>query len=115
MSDFNRVIIEGRLTRPPEMRTIPGTDTKVCDLHIACNREIKIEEKWEQFPVYIKVTQWNKNAERAMEKFSTGDRIIVEGELVDDNFEKGDSKTSGRLKVDHARVKMLAKAQPKTN
>ena len=35
--DINRVVITGRLTKDPELRSLSGSDTSVCSLRIAGN------------------------------------------------------------------------------
>lgn len=115
MSDVNRVFIEGRLVKLPELRKTPQ-GVAVCDVIIASNQEHKKEDgTFDKKTVYVKVTQWNNAATWASEKLSTGDLILVEGRLVDDNFEKSDDglKTSGRMKIDNANIKLLRKAEPK--
>ena len=35
--DINRVVLTGRLTKDPELRSMPGSDSSVCSLRIASN------------------------------------------------------------------------------
>jgi single stranded DNA-binding protein len=112
MSDLNRTFIEGRLTRDPEIREIPGKQTKVCDIHIASNRYTPNEgadgeeRQYLQHPTYVKVTLWGTQAEKWGTELQTGDKVSVEGRLADDNYlirgeDEGESvRTRGRLKVD---------------
>jgi len=109
-SDLNRWCGIGRLTRNPELRETPS-GTAVCDLPIACNRYGK---DGQQFTTFVRVTTWNKHAEYLGDPekgVHTGDRVYVEGELVNDDYEqtKGDPETTtrGRMKVDHARVRVM--------
>ncbi len=41
MASFNRVILMGNLTRDPELRNLPNSDTQVCDFALAVNRQWK--------------------------------------------------------------------------
>ena len=111
MSDVNVVIISGRLTRDPQTRTTPSGVT-VCDLGIASNR---YSSNKEQFTTFVRVTLWKKQAEWAGEFLHVGDTIQVQGQLFDDNFEKDGQKTSGRLKIDNARVNLLRRKQVEDN
>ena len=102
MSHINTVILQGRLTRKPELRTTPS-GVSVLDVSLASNRQVPqkgTDGKFTEFTTYAKVTLWNKMAERYAERLQTGDMLIVQGQLVDDNFEKDGVRTSGRLKVD---------------
>lgn len=114
-SDVNRVTWTGRLTRNPELRRTPS-GVAVCDIWIANNR---YSSEGKQFTAYSRATCWNKQAEflGGDKGGKTGDLVFVEGVLVDDNFEteKGnpESMTKGRLKIDNANVKILARKQVK--
>lgn len=104
--DFNNVQISGRLTRPPEIRETPS-GLAVCDLTLASNQYIK----GEQISVYPKVTIWNKQA-KYYASLHTGDHLLVQGQLVDDNLIIKDKegiprRTSGRLKIDRAKIFIL--------
>lgn len=113
--DTNIVIIEGRLARMPELRETKNK-IPVCDLIVAVNRSrLKKDSTREKYTTYIKVTQWSQSAQWANEVLVTGDRILVEGELVDDNFELEAGTTSGRLKIDNAKVKLIQKVQVKSS
>lgn len=105
MSDVNVICLSGRLTRNPELRRTPS-GVAVCDLGIASNRYSKDKR---QFTTYTRITVWDKQAEWAGENLQTGDAIFVQGQLVDDNFEKDGVQTSGRLKIDNARVNLMRK------
>lgn len=113
-SDVNRVTLTGRLAREPELRMTPNGDA-VCDLFLANNKQTKSGQK----SVFPKVTVWHKTAENLAKILEVGDFLLVEGELADDNFivstESGDEfRTSGRLKIDRANVKILRKKLYKT-
>lgn len=81
MSDFNRVILMGRLTAKPELRFTPG-GTGVATLRVACSNKFKNkagEEKEET--CFIDVTVWDKQAETCAEYLVKGQRVLVEGRL----------------------------------
>ena len=105
MSDVNHVTLSGRLTRGVELRKT-GSGTAVADVSIANNRYSKAKQ---QFTVFPKVTLWDKQAEWASANLSVGDNVFITGQLVDDNFERDGVKTSGRMKIDNARIQLLRK------
>lgn len=107
MSDVNHVIFSGRLTRNPELRKTPS-GVSVTDLAVASNRFARDKR---QFTTYLRCTLWDKQAEWACEHLGTGDTVFIQGQLVDDNFEKDGNQTSGRLKLDNARVQLIRKKQ----
>lgn len=112
--DFNNVVLSGRLTREPEMRATPDGHS-VTDFYLACNRYLneKLEDgKFKQLTTFIKCTAWNKRADQLSEVLHKGDEVLVQGQLVDDNFEVDGEKTSGRLKLDNLSiVKILRRAE----
>ena len=109
MSDVNTVIYSGRLAKNPELRRT-ASGVSVTDLVVASNRYSKDRR---QFTTFARCTLWDKQAEWAAESLGVGDTVFVEGQLVDDNFESETGKTSGRLKIDNLRCKLISKATPK--
>ncbi len=116
MSMVNVTLIQGRLTRKPELRTT-GSGVEVADFNIANNqyRKRKNAEGFDETTVFVKVTVWNQAAKRYAEKLDKGDMVLVEGQLFDDNFEKEGQKTSGRIKIDNVtNITLLSKAKGNT-
>lgn len=87
MSNFNKVILMGRLTRDPEMR-YTNSNMAVCKVGLAVNRKTKGQDgQWKEEPVFVDVTLFDKRAE-AFEKFhKKGDAAFFEGELRLDQWE----------------------------
>lgn len=80
--DLNKVMIIGRLTRDPELRTTPG-GANVCTLGIATNyvyNNQQTGQKVEQVE-YHNVVLWRKLAEIAAQYLKKGQRVYVEGRL----------------------------------
>jgi single-strand DNA-binding protein len=108
MSDVNIVVLQGRLTHTPELRRT-GSNVSVVDIQLATNRFIPVkgqEGEYKKDTVYTRVTLWNRLAERYADPKSKsflnkGDMVVVEGQLVDDSYEKDGVKYNGRLKVDN--------------
>jgi single-strand DNA-binding protein len=115
MSDVNHWTGTGRLGRPPEKRITPSGGP-LADFTIANNR---YSRKGDKYTAWIRVVVWGKPAEWVADNLDTGDKVFIEGQLVDDDFErvKGDpsTKTKGRLKIDNAKVTLLEKAKPKSD
>ena len=74
MASFNKVILMGRLTAAPEVKTT-GSGLSVTSFSIAVDRRhIKGEEKAADF---FNVTAWRGTAEFIGKYFKKGDPIIV--------------------------------------
>ena len=96
---MNKCMIQGRLTRDPELRYTPNGQS-VVDIGIATSRRYKTDSGPQEETTFVDVTFWGKGAEAIAKHFSKGKPILVEGRLQMDEWT---DKTSGqkrtRLKV----------------
>ena len=76
MSNINRVIISGRLTRDPDVRTTAG-GTTVMGLGVAVNDRRRNQQtgQWEDYTNFIDCTMFGSRAEALS-------RILTKGMLV---------------------------------
>lgn len=83
---INRVVLVGRLTKEPELRTTPS-GAKVCQYTLAVNRTRKADGQQEAD--FISCISWNKTAELMNQYLSKGALIGIEGRIhtrsYDDN------------------------------
>jgi single-strand DNA-binding protein len=81
---YNRVILMGRLTRDPELRTTQS-GIQMCRFSIAVDRQFakQGEEKQADF---FDVTVWRNTAEFVSKYFSKGRMIHLEGRLQNNNY-----------------------------
>jgi single stranded DNA-binding protein len=70
---MNKVELEGRLTRDPEL--VDRSGTKVCDMRLAVNSD------GSGGPLFIDVASFNELAESSAEALSKGSKVRVEGTL----------------------------------
>lgn len=92
---FNKIIIQGRLTATPELRTTQS-GTSVCSCSVAVNRRFNKEET-----DFINCTAFGKTAEFLSKFFQKGQEILLCGELHIDKYEKdGSTRTSANIIVD---------------
>ncbi len=79
--DLNKVMLLGRLTRDPEVRTTTS-GTMVATLGLATNSSYKDSSGQRQEKAeYHDVVVWSKLAEIAQQYLSKGRRVFVEGRL----------------------------------
>lgn len=83
---MNRVILMGRLTTEPTMKTLPSQHT-VSNFTIATDRKYQKETT-----DFISCIAWNKTAEFICRYFGKGQMIAVEGELQTRTWEDGNGK-----------------------
>jgi|ERR1051326_1837333 single-strand DNA-binding protein len=92
--DLNKVMIIGRLTRDPELRTTPG-GANVCQLGIATSyvyTNQQTGQKVEQTEFH-NVVLWRKLADIAAQYLKKGTQVFIEGRLQTRSW---DDKTSGQ-------------------
>jgi single-strand DNA-binding protein len=78
---INRVVLVGRLTRDPELRSLPS-GTSVCGLRIACNsaRKDPAGELVER-PNYFDVSVFGAPGESVSRYMHRGSRVAIDGRL----------------------------------
>jgi single-strand DNA-binding protein len=80
---FNRIILMGRLTKDPELKTTQSGIT-MCRFSIAVDRAYsKGQEKQTDF---FDITAWRQTAEFVSKYFSKGKCILIEGKLQNNNY-----------------------------
>jgi single-strand DNA-binding protein len=98
--DLNKVMIIGRLTRDPEMKTIPS-GANVTQLGLATNyvyTNQQTGQKVEQVE-YHNVTLWRKLAEIANQYLKKGRRVYIEGRLQTRSWDGQDGKKNYRTEI----------------
>lgn len=104
---MNIVIISGKLTADPELKTT-SSNIPVCTFIIAVDRSNK--DKTADFPV---VVAWRETAEFVARRLSKGGRIIVKGELRTRTYEDKEGKKRKVMEVQADRVEFAD--SPKQN
>ena len=93
---YNRVILQGNLTRDPELRYLPK-GTAVARIGLALNRVWYNDNKEKQEEVtFVDCDAWGKTAENIAKYFQKGALILVEGRLKLDSWKDkatGDNRT----------------------
>lgn len=87
MAKFNKVIVAGNLTRDPEQRTT-GNQKFVSNFDIAINGNKDGEV------CFIKVVAWEKLSELVQQYLVKGSAVLVEGSIIQENWEKDGVKKS---------------------
>ena len=95
---MNLVIIKGRLTKDPEIRTTANTGTKVASFSVAVQRKFK-NQNGEFETDFFNVTSWGNQAGFVESYFKKGQEIIIEGRMVTEQWEEGEEKKSRTICV----------------
>ncbi len=98
--DLNKVMLIGRLTRDPEMRTTPS-GVNVCQLSIATGYAYTNQatgQKVEQTEFH-NVVLWRKLADIAVQYLKKGTQVYLEGRLQTKTWDGTDGKKNYRTEV----------------
>jgi len=77
----NRVVLVGRLTRDPELRSTPS-GSSVASLRIACNSSRKdADGEYQERPNFFDVSVFGNTAENVEHYLGKGSRVAVDGRL----------------------------------
>lgn len=83
--NLNKVILGGRLTADPELKTTPS-GVSVCSFNLAVNRRFSKEGETD----FISVVAWRQTAEFISKHFSKGSSICVIGAIQTRNYTAND-------------------------
>lgn len=104
-SVLNLSLIEGRLTRDPEL-LYTKKGNAVCKFDIAVNSGFAGENQTKEVS-FISVNSWNKVAECCAKYLKKGSLIRASGRLKQDSWEK-DGKKVSKIYVEAANVQFLS-------
>lgn len=92
--DLNRVIVAGRLTGDPEMKTL-STGSNLASFNVAINRRWKDESgEMREEVCFIPVKCFGARASTIGKFFKKGSQILVEGRLRQESWETDGVKKS---------------------
>lgn len=90
--NINRVIVVGRLTRDPELRSLPS-GSSVCSLRIACNWRQRGEDgELVERPNFFDVSVFGPAGESVATYMRKGSRVAVDGRLAWREWETSDEQ-----------------------
>ena len=88
MASFNKVLLMGNLTRDPQLRYLPNSQTAVCEFGLASNRKYKTSAGEDREEVlFVDCTAWGRPGEVINQYCQKGKPIFVEGHLKLDTWE----------------------------
>jgi len=114
MFDTNRVVLVGRLTRDPELRSIPS-GTSVCDLRIASNSGQKEPDgEWSDRPNFFDVSVFGARGESVATYMRRGSRVCVDGRLSWREWETSEQQKRQSVSIVADHVQFLDPAGERT-
>lgn len=105
MANLNKVMLIGRLTRDPEVRTF-ATGGKVANFGFAVNNRRRNPQsgEWEDEPVFIDMAVFNRGeqgrqADLAEQYLRKGHQVFIDGHLKLDQWTSQDGQKRSKLSV----------------
>ena len=86
---MNKVILIGRLTRDPELRTTPS-GTATTSFTVAVDRTFVNQQTGQREADFINCVAWRKQAENISRYCSKGTQVAVEGKIQTRNYDAQD-------------------------
>jgi single-strand DNA-binding protein len=100
MASYNKVILMGHLTRDPELKTLPNSDTQVCDFALAVNRRWKDASGNDREEVlFIDCAAFGKTGQTIGESLTKGRPIHIEGRLKFEQWEQEDGQRRSKIRA----------------
>ena len=98
MNSLNSILIEGNLTRDPELKST-AKGTPVCSFSVASNRFYKQDEEYQKEVSFFDVETWAKLAESCAEYLEKGRGVRVVGRLKQDRWQDQDGNPRSKVKI----------------
>ena len=98
MSDVNKVIITGRVTRDSELRETPA-GTPVTDISVVSNRIWTKNGERQEDATFVDVTIWGKQAETLSPMLTKGRHVMLEGRLKLNSWETEEGVKRSKLTI----------------
>lgn len=96
---MNKLIFMGRVVRTPELRKT-NSGIAVADVTIVSNRNRKGKDgEWIEEATFVDCVAWSAQAESLAKKFPKGSAIMIEGSLVNDQWETEEGEKRSKLRV----------------
>ncbi len=87
---MNKVILVGRLTKDPELRTTTS-GVSVCSFTVACDRRF-VKQGEERKADFINCIAWRQGGEAIAKFFTKGNRIALEGSIQTRTWQDAEGK-----------------------
>jgi single-strand DNA-binding protein len=102
---LSKIVVSGRVIRPPEKRFTPSNNVAVTEFAIAVESPPRPDGSVET--AAVKVITWRDLAERCAQDIKKGDMVAVDGRLQINNFQTSDGQRKRDVEIDAIAVENL--------
>ena len=115
MTGYNKVILMGNLTRDPETKNLPNSQTTVCNFALAVNRTWKdANGNAREEVLFMDCAAFGRTADAIGQYLAKGRPIHVEGRLKLERWEQ-DGQARSKVRVIVEQFRFVDSGRPDTN
>lgn len=104
-NDINNIVIVGRLTKDPELRT--AGQNSVCSLSIASGKTFMHNGEKKEKTGFFEAEAWGKLAEIISSYAKKGRQVCIQGSLEQQTWESPDGKKNYKIKIIASSVQLI--------
>ncbi|MCY4442464.1 MAG: single-stranded DNA-binding protein [Deltaproteobacteria bacterium] len=98
MNNLNSTLLEGTLSRDPELRYTPA-GTPICTLIVSSVRTYKLDGERTEEVSFIETTTWGKLATVCAEHLTKGRRVRVVGRIKQERWEDAEGESRSKVVI----------------
>jgi single-strand DNA-binding protein len=106
VSEYNKIILLGNLTRDPDLRYTP-TGSPVCEFSLAVHHKYRVHDAQKEDVCYIDVVVVGKLGERSKTYLHKGSRVLIDGRLTQKRWETAEGKARSKYEVVASTVEFM--------
>jgi single-strand DNA-binding protein len=109
----NKVIIEGRLMKSVEVKTLPSGKEMARITLVHTQKYQDKNKQWKERVYFFDVDVFSQKLIEKAKRFQKGDRILIEGEIRQERWIKNNKKQS-KIKIKANRLQLISKSKTAT-
>jgi single-strand DNA-binding protein len=114
MTDLNKVILVGRLTKDIGDLRYTHEQMAIGEISIAVNRSKKVNDQWQDEASFFCCTVYGKTAENLKKYLVKGQQVAIEGSLKQERWEKDGQKFS-KISIQVSNIQLLGSGKKDNN
>jgi len=109
MSDLNKVIVIGRLTKDPELKQVGGS--QLVNFSIATNRKYKSNNQPKEEVSFFDCEAWGRLAEVINQYANKGTKVAIDGRLRQNTWDTPEGRKASKISIHVESLQLLGGGQ----